>query len=163
MTPPPPHNALRVMKHQIKSAGEFTVSNCKCSSSDTRDKLFIIIEAGVGTLDAFDALIQGIHFDFSGQDSGVNTQHEKARQFGLTRQKKTPKTIYLEEKRDVVYLEESEDPTSFRPEESPEVGTDENAEKFDRYTCIFKSIFCLCVFDLYIQIIQHEVGYLWNY
>ena len=93
MTPPPPHNALRVMKHQIKSAGEFTVSNCKCSSSDTRDKLFIIIEAGVGTLDAFDALIQGIHFDFSGQDSGVNTQHEKARQFGLTPQKKTPKTI----------------------------------------------------------------------
>ena len=33
---------------------DFTVQNCKCFSSDTRDKLLGIIEAGIGTLEDFD-------------------------------------------------------------------------------------------------------------
>jgi hypothetical protein len=104
----------------------------------------------------------GMKFDFSGQDSGANTQHKTSSQFGFTRQRKTTKTIYLKEKRDVVALEESADPTSFRPEESPEVGTEGNGENCDIYVCVFKAILYLCICDLCIQIVRHVSVYLYN-
>ena len=44
----------------LQSFKEFTVNNCQCYSSDTRDKLLSIIEAGCGTLDEFDTVVRGI-------------------------------------------------------------------------------------------------------
>jgi len=67
---------------------EFTVSECKCFSSDTRDKLLSIIEAGIGTLDDFDALIRDIQFSFSPakpRESGPKkTRRESLRQRTLS-------------------------------------------------------------------------------
>jgi hypothetical protein len=42
----------------------FSVQNCLCHSSDTRDKLLSIIEAGVGTLEDFDVLIRNFEMPF---------------------------------------------------------------------------------------------------
>ena len=51
----------------------FTVGNCKCFSNDTRDKLLSIIEAGCGTLDAFDALVQALEISFTVEDEASIT------------------------------------------------------------------------------------------
>merc|ERR1719238_2189089 len=42
----------------------FTVGHCLCHDPDTRDKLLSIIEAGIGTLDDFDALIRNLQIPF---------------------------------------------------------------------------------------------------
>jgi hypothetical protein len=43
---------------------KFTVDECKCHSSDTRDRLLSIIEAGCGTLDGFDTLMREMEITF---------------------------------------------------------------------------------------------------
>ena len=48
----------------LDSFRAFTINECKCYSSDTRDKLLSIIEAGCGTLDDFDDLVHGIELRF---------------------------------------------------------------------------------------------------
>jgi len=46
----------------------FTVDHCACFSSDVRDKLLCIIEAGCGKLENFDALVRATEVHFSSED-----------------------------------------------------------------------------------------------
>jgi hypothetical protein len=43
-----------------KTFREFSITNCQCHGSDTRDRLLTIIEAGCGTLDEFDKIMRDL-------------------------------------------------------------------------------------------------------
>jgi hypothetical protein len=54
----------------LSSFRAFSVGTSTCYDSATRDKLLCIIEAGCGTLDAFNALVRNIQLSFSASSSG---------------------------------------------------------------------------------------------
>ena len=53
-------DSSKAEKDVVDAFSSFTVSECRCHSNDTRDKLLSIIEAGCGTLDSFNALVRNL-------------------------------------------------------------------------------------------------------
>ena len=61
----------------LQTFREFTVNNCQCYSSDTRDQLLSIIEAGCGTLDEFNDLIVDVKI-FADEDDSPTSPRSSA-------------------------------------------------------------------------------------
>merc|ERR1719201_3282493 len=66
---PPNDSQVHAEEQVLRSFRSFSVSECNCYGSATRDKLLCIIEAGCGTLDDFDALVRNLQLSFSASSS----------------------------------------------------------------------------------------------
>jgi hypothetical protein len=66
---PPNDSQVHAEEQVLRSLRSFSVSECNCYGSATRDKLLCIIEAGCGTLDGFNTLVRDIQLSFSASSS----------------------------------------------------------------------------------------------
>merc|ERR1719171_1027307 len=58
----------------------FTVSKCQCHGNGTRDKLLSIVEAGCGTLESFDTMIQNFNLPFGSKSPSKESPSKVARE-----------------------------------------------------------------------------------